>query len=66
MLLLKFFLSLDTAMADLVLFKQFFGKFCVIFPNSEFFTNMIHFVRIFSIYERLWRKYHCYERGSKL
>ena len=47
----KSFENLDTMVAILILFKQFLGKFCLVFLplNLSFLPNMMPFVRTFSI-----------------
>ena len=64
----KSFENLDTMVAILILFKQFLGKFCLVFfaPKSEFFTKYDAFCSYIFDFACLGHKAHCHRKGSKL
>ena len=68
MLSRKVFKTLDTVMATLELFEQFLWQILLIFLPLTLSPspNVIHFVRMFSIYACLRRKDDCYQIGLNL
>ena len=59
----KNFENLHAAMAILVLFEKFSGKFCLFFnPNSECFEKYEAFCSYIFDYACLWRKAYCYQK----